>query len=465
MAGTLTAMLGTRYRGRRKGVAVREGSVEQARREAKLTLAQVANGQLTRTAIHLIEKGRTRPSMETLQQIARQTRKPIEFFLTPDSAAFTERQNQLRELQRLTAARELQKVVDMGISLLDQPWTAGDAAVIHFSIGQAYCRLVRPAEALIHLKMAREEFERLGDELMVVEALDWESSALGLQENPEALPMANKALERCRRLEPRPEQVEARILGHIAAMYVVSQSWPLAVRYYEEAVVAASGVKDLLQLAKMHHGLGVVYRRIHQPATARQHFDKALTLYSIESDQSAVYRVENDLGGLFLQQGQFESAEQHFLKALAGSDEWNMDRRGRGFILANLGEVYLRRGEHTKARDYLEQALEVAEAVRERVVLADVHVLFGQLEERAGSLHVADEHFEAAIRNLEDLGMPERLRRAHMDYAEMLDARQDLIAGSRHWKRAAEIGMETGLGIKWADIAEREVPHSSSGAA
>src|SRR3989442_2787930 len=105
--GPTPAWCGGSPRGRGRGVAVGEGSVEQARREARLTLAQVANGQLTRTAIHLIEKGRTRPSMETLQQIARQTRKPIEFFLTPDSAAFTERQNQLRELQRLTAAREL----------------------------------------------------------------------------------------------------------------------------------------------------------------------------------------------------------------------------------------------------------------------------------------------------------------------------------------------------------------------
>src|SRR5713226_5892842 len=152
-------MLGTRYRGRRKGVAVREGSVGEARREAKLTLAQVAGGMVTRTAIHLIEKGRTRPSMETLQQIARQTRKPIEFFLAPDSPAFTERQLQLRELERLTAVRELHRVVEMGNSLLEQRWSAEDAAVIHFSIGQAHCRLVRPAEALPHLKVAREEFE------------------------------------------------------------------------------------------------------------------------------------------------------------------------------------------------------------------------------------------------------------------------------------------------------------------
>src|SRR6266699_513101 len=114
-------MLGTRYRGRRKGVAVRAGAVEQARREARLTLAQVAGGKLTRTAIHLIEKGRTRASMETLQLIARQTRKPIDFFLTAEpSSVRTERQSQLRELERLTAVRQLDAVVQMGTALLEQ---------------------------------------------------------------------------------------------------------------------------------------------------------------------------------------------------------------------------------------------------------------------------------------------------------------------------------------------------------
>jgi tetratricopeptide (TPR) repeat protein len=461
-------MLGTRYRGRRKGVAIREGAVEEARREARLTLAQVAGGKFTRTAIHLIEKGRTRPSMETLQQIARQTRKPIEFFLAPDNqTALTERQAQLRELERLSATRDLEKVVEMGTSLLGQQWSAEDAAVIHFSLGQAYCRLVRPAEALPHLKAALEEFGRMGDEWMTVETLDWESSALGLMDDPDALPLANQALERCRRLDPRAPQTEARILGHIAGMYVVAHSYVPAIRYYEAAVAAATGVKDLLQLAKMHHGLGVSYQRIEQPATARQHYDKALTLYSIESDPSALYRVEIDLGDLLLQQGQLDSAEQHLLVALAGSHEVNMDRRGRGFILANLGEVYLRRGDLSKASDYLGQALQAAEAINERVVVANVKVLLGQLEERHGNPALADDHFEGAIRILEELGMPDRLRDAHMEYAELLEARQDVATAYQHWKLAAEIGRLASLGVKLAGApaAQLRQPAGPSGAA
>ncbi len=441
-------MPGSKYRGRRKGVPVREGSVEQARREARLTLAQVAGGTVTRTAIHLVEKGRTRPSMETLQQIARQTRKPIEFFLTSDSPpALTERQAQLRELERLTAVRELQSVVNLGSSLLEQEWSAEDEAVIHFSIGQAYCRMVRPAEALRHLRLARVEFERLGDEWMTVETLDWESSALGLLDDSEALSLANQALERCRQLNPKAPQIEARILGHIAGMYVIAHAYVPAIRYYEAAVSAAAGVKDLLQLAKMHHGLGVAHHRRQQPTAARQHYDKAITLYSIESDSSAAYRVENDLGDLLLQQGQLDSAEEHLLKALAGSNELKMDRRGRGYVLTNLGEVYLRRNELSQARDCLEQALEVAEAVGERIVLANARVLLGQLEERNGNRSLADDSFKTAIRILEELGMPDRLRDAHMNYAELLDARQDLAAASRQWKQAAEIGVLAALGL------------------
>ena len=105
----------SKYRGRRKGIPVREGSVLQARKEAHLTLAQVAGDKVSRTAVHLIEKGRTQPSLETLQQIARQTRKPIEYFLLSpdDSTELSERRRRVRELESLTQVRDFQKVIDL----------------------------------------------------------------------------------------------------------------------------------------------------------------------------------------------------------------------------------------------------------------------------------------------------------------------------------------------------------------
>ena len=446
----LTAMLDSRYRGRRKGVPIREGSVRQARQEARLSLAQVAADQVSRTAIHFIENGRTKPSLETLQLIARQTRQPIEYFLLDPNAypELTEPQKELRELERLTLVREFEPAVKLGLTLLEQPWSDEDAALVRFYLGQAYCRLVQPEPALVYLPVARVQFERQQDEWLAVDALDWEASAWGLLEDPQAIPLANQALERCRKLTPRPPQLEARILGHIAGMYVVARSWKLAISNYEAAVEVAIAVKDLLQMAKLHHGLGAAYLRLQQPAIARQHFDKALALYSIESDLSAVYRVENDLGHLLLEEGQIDSAERHFLKAFAGAEELHIDRRGRGHVLISLGDVNLRKGRLDKARRYLIQAAETGEAFGERIVLAEAHVLLGQLEERRDNELAADDHYLQAIEILGELEMPDRLRDCHMEYAQVLDDRSD-GAAARHWKLAAEIGKSAALGITW----------------
>jgi len=130
-----------------------------------------------------------------------------------------------------------------------------------------------------------------------------------------------------------------------------------------------------------------------------------------------------------------------------------MDRRGRAHILVGLGEVKLRKGQLTEANEYLLQAFGAAEATGERIVLAEARMLRAQLEERNGNRSVADDDFGNAIRILEELGMPHRLRDAHMEYAELLEARQDLIAALRHWKQGAEIGKVAATGLAWAGTA------------
>jgi tetratricopeptide (TPR) repeat protein len=338
------------------------------------------------------------------------------------------RKDELRELDLLIAQRAFETVVELGGPLLEKRWNRSDLALIRFYVGQAHCRLVQPMEALACLPLAREHFEQQQNEWLVVEALDWEASAWGLLEDPKALGLEREALERCRRLEPRRPQLEARILGHLANMFVVTRSWPEAITHYAAAVEAASSIKDLLQLAKMHHGLGTAYHRSGEAARAMHHLDRALALYSIEPDMTAVYRVENDLGDVLLEEGRLDAAERHFQKALAGAEALNINRRGRGYILGNLGDVCLRQGRIDEARRYLTQALAAGEAFGERIVLADTQVLLGQLEERLGNSAAADAHFGLAIRALHEIDMPNRLRDCHIEYAQVLENRGDLRA-------------------------------------
>ncbi|HKV88862.1 MAG TPA: tetratricopeptide repeat protein [Candidatus Dormibacteraeota bacterium] len=435
-------MLDSKRRGRRKGIPIRSGSVLQARNEAGLTLAQVAGGVVSRAAIHLIETGRSRPSFETLELIAERTRKPLEFFLIePDAVPqITAGHHELRELEKLTLTREFQKVVQVATPLLERQWSKSSRAMLGFYLGQAHCRLVQPLPAVEHLSSARAAFESLGDEWMAVEALDWESAAMGLLDDPRAISWAHEALERGRRLKPRSAATEARILGHIASMYVASHAWAQAMRYYEAALEAAGAVKDLLQLAKMHHGLGTVYQSLNQPARARQHFEKALALYSIESDLSAIYRVENDVGELLLQQGNLVSAEDHLRRALVGSEELGIDRKGRGYILGNLAEVALKKGDLDQAMTYVNEALKQGEFTKEQLVVANAQMTRAELEELGQHHDAADRCFADALHILEGLEMPERLRECHIRFAELLERRGDVAAASRQWRSAAELG-------------------------
>jgi len=67
--------------GHGKGIAVDPERVKEARLEAGLSLAEVAGDDVSRTFIHFVEHGRSRPSQAVLALIARRTHKPISYFM------------------------------------------------------------------------------------------------------------------------------------------------------------------------------------------------------------------------------------------------------------------------------------------------------------------------------------------------------------------------------------------------
>ena len=66
---------------RGSGIPVDPARVREARLEAGLSLAKLAGNDVSRTFIHFVEQGRSRPSQPVLALIARRTGKPISYFL------------------------------------------------------------------------------------------------------------------------------------------------------------------------------------------------------------------------------------------------------------------------------------------------------------------------------------------------------------------------------------------------
>ena len=75
--------------------------VREARREAGLSLAQLAGSDVSRTFIHFVEQGRSRPSQPVLALIARRTGKPISYFLAQPAGDTEPTTNLVDDLTRV----------------------------------------------------------------------------------------------------------------------------------------------------------------------------------------------------------------------------------------------------------------------------------------------------------------------------------------------------------------------------
>src|SRR6202163_4201477 len=105
-------------RGRRRGVEIKAGTVKQARGDAGLSLAQVAGGEVSRTAIYFVETGKAKPSMETLKLIADRTGRPLDYFLARPSTMEPRSSAGTTELERLITVGDFAGTLAAGELLL-----------------------------------------------------------------------------------------------------------------------------------------------------------------------------------------------------------------------------------------------------------------------------------------------------------------------------------------------------------
>ena len=423
------------------GLNVRPGSIKQARAEAGLTLAQVAAGGVSRTAVHLAETGKTRPTLPTIELIASRTGKPVEYFLTSIEPAGSRRAgalhlDKLRELAVAERFEELRAVAEEAKLMAESPL---DAALARFYLAQAYIRLANPRPALVELTDLRRVFAAAGDRWMVVECMDWESAALYLLEDSAALGVAEAALAACRELQPSNRALEARILGRLASIYaVITHEWPKAIEYYKQAIQVAGDLKDLSRLGKMYNDLSIAYERLGDLPRARVHSQKAISIHELLQDRMSVARAENNLGMVLIRQGELEQAREHLNRSLRICEESGLEL-GKVHVLMTLAELELNGGDPGGARRHLDKARELAEKSDEKGSLAHAHQLLGQVAEASGMKAAADQEFNLAISILEHAGLTQRLVSSFAAYAKILEDRGDIGGALEQMKRAVTV--------------------------
>ncbi|MGH7762424.1 MAG: helix-turn-helix domain-containing protein [Candidatus Dormibacteraceae bacterium] len=422
--------------GRRRGIEIKPGTVKQARSEAGLSLAQVAGGQISRTAIYFVETGKAKPSMETLKLIADRTGRPLDYFLARPSTMESRSSAGTTELERLITAGDHAGALTAGELLLAAERGQDARAQIKHLMATAHIRLAQWGPARRLASSARAHFESTGDLLMTAECLGSEASAAYMMQDPGAIALAEGALATCRLLNPVPQITESRLLVVLGAAYTANHSWQKAIDTFELAIAAGDVVHDLRRLSIMYGGLSWAYQETGQDDKSAHFARRAIALHEALNDRLSLARTENNLGLLLLRRGDPVDSRRHLLRSISTYEEAGVEA-GKATVILSLSELELAESHEEEATRYANQALELAGRLSENHTVGDSHVWLGLIAAAQGEDATADREFAAAFQVLEQPGMsPDRASRTHARYADLLESRGDMLGAVKHLKRA-----------------------------
>lgn len=413
---------------------MRPGSVKQARIEAGLSLGQVARDDISRTAIYFVETGKAKPSRETLELIAERTGRPLEFFLEiePGSHRPTVR---ISEVERLLVTGDNAGVIEVGKTAISQRPDPDTEARITLLMSMAHLRLGHPVMGRRLAAAARAYFEQAGDLQMVAECLGHEASAAYLMEDPGAVRIAEGALATARSLKPVPRQTEAFLLSVLGHAHIQGREWQEAISCYEQAIEAADVVQDLHRLSLLYSGLSLAYEEMGQFDQAGRFAQKALTIHQTLNDRVSLARSENNLGLLLLRGGDASAGQAHIERALAIFEQSGVET-GKAQIMLSLAEVAIARRDTDAARAWAERSLVLAQRLGENGTETDAHYWLAQVAQAEGDDITVDAEFAAALRGPDERENRGRLATYRVEYAEILEARGDILAANRQLKLA-----------------------------
>ena len=421
-------------RGPRSGIAIDTAALRQARLDAGLSLAEVAGSDLTRQAVHLIETGKVRPSARSLRIIAGRLAVPEAAFVVAPGPQSDERV--IAELEELCRRQAYAQAVDGALGIVRLGGSPERVAFAHHYAGLALCVLARPAEALPHLRAARERFEVIGNPWWVAESMDWEAMALNSMENPGALRLCREALRRYRLLDPRRPETEARMLEHLGTVHYARRDYERALTHYDAALAVPGGLRELARIARVYHGKAMCYQGLRDLAGAADLLFKAITLYEAEQRiagapvRTDMARAENDLGLLWADRGDWERAESLFRAALDHFTAAGVERM-RSHVMLSLGELRQRQGRLDEALELVLEAIERAVVHQETYAVAAGYRQLGDLYAARRDHHLADAAFQRALGLLDDAGLEDQARDCMRAYERVLAERRQIRRPSR----------------------------------
>jgi tetratricopeptide (TPR) repeat protein len=417
--------------------------LRQLRSEAGLTQTELAGGRFSKEYVSQIERGKTRPTRETLEWLAE--RLGVDAGVLEGGISAGQRTRLEAALTRGEAASEAHRE-DEAIVEFERVRAVvrGTAPDLEFRAltGEAWARIARGElrEALDLLSDARDLAEHRdftdvdrADVLFRLGVARYKLSSLST-----ALALFGEALTLAERSGLPCDLLRASIHGWRSRCYRDQRDWQAAREDVERALELAQHVDDPRAAADAYFLASVVAEREGHWILARRYAERAKALYEELADRENVGRLLNNLGGLTYLLGKPDEAVAHLKEAFRVALD-NGNTADAGQFVSSLAEVHLGMGDADQAEKHARHALELlAGRVDYLQEIGTAQLTLGRALLAQDRLIEAEEIFRAADSSFEQLSSASHRAAVWVAIGDLAGRRGDDRLAARWYRRAAE---------------------------
>ena len=335
----------------------------------------------------------------------------------------------------------------------------------HNRIGRVHREAGRLDEALRHLGAAMALFRLAGDHRGIASSLDDTGKVHWLKGDYDlAYKQMSEALELRKELgDPRSIALS---LNNIGLVKQDSGVFKEAIVFFQDSLKIRREIGDITGLITSLNNLGTVYVDKGDQETAvnlwREGLDEAK---KIDDKLRQTYLLTN-IGVALYHMERFNDAVETLEQASKLSGELG-DRLLIGETARALGKTHALMGDHQKAREYLDMALDTFTKLRSKVqigialrTLAEVILAGGWSEEDERK---AEEVYLRSVNTFEDIGNDLELARSLKSYSNLLNKQGRVQEAEKHARRAQAIF--TQMKVTTEPVAHEATRISAPGAA
>src|SRR5262245_41913730 len=381
--------------------------VRQLRIARGLTQTELAGERFSKEYVSQIERGKTRPTGETVDWLASRLGVDPTFLETGVSSSERERvesviaraeaalesnsyEDAVREIEKLGVALSTIAVPSLELrSLLAESWARMSVAIVRAANG-LLDEVRRLTESPTFIDVDRAEV------LSRVGVCRYKLASIAT-----AVALFGEALELAERSGLPADRLRSNAFGWRSRCYRRQRDWEAAREDVERALELAEGLNDRRTVAHHYFQASLIAERDGHWVLARSYAERAKAQYEEIADRANVGKLLNNLGGLNFLLGRPEEAVTYLKDAFKVLLEHGSEEDAARAV-NSLAQVHLRSGDVRPAEEQARQALELLkdrvdhldEIGNAQLVLGRALLEQDRLDEAEGAFRAAESSFE-----------------------------------------------------------------------